>query len=273
MNLPLRNSRIKLPLGQVFWREVGQGTVLVFLHGSWRDSSQWLPMIKHLSQEYHCFAPDLLGFGESEQPNLHYSIQLEVECLSKYLEALHLSQVYLIGHSIGGWIAASYALKHSEHVSGLVLIAPEGVQAEGHGGSWRGARWLVGRLPVAYGIVRSLYPLARLFGRHKGIEQALKWRQQLLSSPTACRLLFQRRGSEIRAELLQEQLESLKVPTLILQGGNDTPAAIARSQTYASKTPYAQLKIIDHGGPDLPDALPDLVAGYIQDLVTTVEGS
>jgi pimeloyl-ACP methyl ester carboxylesterase len=272
MNLPLRNSRIRLPLGQVFWREVGRGPVLVFLHGSWHDGSQWLPVIDQLSQNYHCFALDLLGFGESERPKLHYSIQLEVECLFQYLEALHISQVYLVGHSLGGWIAASYALKHSEQVSGLVLIASEGVQAQGKrlGGGWM--RWLMGRPPLAYGIVRSLYPLARLIGRHKGIEQALKWREQILSSPTACKLLFQRRRAEIQAELLQEQLEWLNVPTLIVQGANDSPDAIARSQAYAAQIPKANVHIIEQGGNDLPEALPRVVAEHIHDFVNRVEG-
>ena len=271
MDLPLRNSRIRLPLGQIFWREVGQGPILVFLHGSWDDGSQWLPVIEQLSQDYHCFALDLLGFGESEQPKLHHSIQLQVECLLTYLEALHVPQVYLIGHSLGGWIAASYALKYLNQVSGLVLIAPEGVQAEEHRANWQWAKWLVGRPPLAYTAMRSLLPLARLIGRHKDIEQALRLRQQLKNSPTACQLLFRRRWPEIQAEFLQEQLDWLTVPTMILQGKNDTPNAIARSQTYADKTPAAQLRMIDHGGNDLPEALPDLVANHIHDFVKRLE--
>jgi pimeloyl-ACP methyl ester carboxylesterase len=271
MTLPLSNSRIKLPLGQVFWREIGQGPILVFLHGSWSDSSQWLSVIEHLSQTYHCFAPDLLGFGESEQPKVHYSIQLEMECLLNYLQALHLAPVYLVGHSLGGWIAASYALEYSDQVSGLVLIAPEGVQAEGKQGSGRWARLLVGRPPIAYGILRSLYPFARLIGRHKGIEQALRQRKQLTSSPIACQLLFRRRPKEIQAELLQEKLEWLKVPSLILQGQNDTPDAIARSQAYADKTPNSHLQMIGEGGNDLPEDLPSLVAQQIHNFVTRVE--
>lgn len=267
MNLTLRNSRIRLPLGQVFWREVGAGPILVFLHGSWSDSSQWLPVIEHLSHDYHCFAIDLLGFGDSEQPSIHYSIQLEVECLLEYLDALHIQQVYLIGHSLGGWIAASYALKYSERVSGLVLLAPEGVQTQGQKDSWRWARWLVGRPPIAYTLVRALRPLGRLFGLHKPLEQALQQRQQLNNSPTACQLLFQRHRSEIQTELLQEQLESLQVPTVILQGAKDTQEAIARSQTYAEKISVAQLRIIDQGENNLPQALPDVVASQIDRFV------
>ena len=271
MTLPLSNSRIKLPLGQVFWREIGQGPILVFLHGSWSDSSQWLSVIECLSQTYHCFAPDLLGFGESERPKVHYSIQLEIECLLQYLEALHLPPVYLIGHSLGGWIGASYALEYSDQVSGLILIAPEGVQGEGQRGRWQWARWLVGRPSIAYGVLRALYPLARLFGRHKGMDQALRQRQQLKSAPTACQLLFQRRSKELQSELLQEKLEWLTVPTLILQGQNDTPDAIARSQLYANQVPHAHLQMIDQGGHDLPEACSSLVAQQIHDCVTKVE--
>jgi pimeloyl-ACP methyl ester carboxylesterase len=271
MTLPLSNSRIKLPLGQVFWREIGQGPILVFLHGSWSDSSQWLSVIERLSQTYHCFAPDLLGFGESERPKVHYSIQLEIECLLNYLNALNLPPVYLIGHSLGGWIAASYALEYSDQVSGLIVIAPEGVQEEGQRGRWQGTKWLVGRPSIAYGILRALYPFARLFGRHKGIAQALRQRQQLNSAPTACQILFRRRFKELQSELLQEKLEWLTVPTLILQGQSDTPDAIARSQVYAERVPHAHLQMIDQGGHDLPEACSSLVAQQIHDFVTRVE--
>jgi pimeloyl-ACP methyl ester carboxylesterase len=271
MDLPLRNSRIKLPLGQVFWREVGQGPVLMFLHGSLNDGSQWLPVIDRLSQKYQCFALDLLGFGDSEHPNIHYSIQLEVECLLQYIEALHLSQVYLIGHSLGGWIAARFALNHSEDVgiSGLVLIEPEGVQAQGKplDGGWK--RWLIGRPSMAYLLVRFFYPLAKLFGLHKPIKQALEWRKHMLSSPTACKLLYRRRRAEIKGELLQEQLEWLKVPTLILQGEQDTPDAIARSQIYASGILQAHLQVVEQGGHNLPETLPDLVAQQIDSFIRT----
>ena len=267
MDLPLRNSRIQLPSGQIFWREVGQGPILVFLHGSWSDSSQWLPVIEYLHPNYHCFALDLLGFGESEQPKLHYSIQLEVECLLKYLEALRLEPVYLIGHSLGGWIAASSVLQSSEQVHGLVLIAPEGVLIKGQQRSWRRAQWLVGPPPIAYGILRSLLPLAKFLGRNKPIEKILQQRQLLLSSPTACKLLFQRRWSEIRAELLQDNLEFLKVPTLIIQGRKDGIDAIDRSQIYADNSPQAQLQMINHGGNDLPESLPALVARHITEFV------
>jgi pimeloyl-ACP methyl ester carboxylesterase len=264
MNLFLRNSRIKLSLGQIFWREIGTGSVLVFLHGSFRDSSQWLPLIEQLHKEYHCFAPDLLGFGESERPKDHYSIELEVECLAEFFEALHLPQVYLIGDSLGGWIAANYALKYPERVGGLVLLSPEGVSTTtSKFFSWQ-SRWLLGCPLVMLKLLRSLQPLLKLFGGGKTITRLWELRQQKAQFSTALELLFRRRPTEIQAELLNEKLVWLKTPTLILQGKANNLEAIAQSQVYASLAPVAKLQMIEGAGSNLAEELPDIVAQQVQ---------
>jgi pimeloyl-ACP methyl ester carboxylesterase len=263
MPLPLRNARIKLPQGQIFWREVGHGRAIVFLHGSWDDSSQWLPLVERLSANYHCIAPDLLGFGESERPNVHYSIALAVECLADHLDALKLRRVYLVGHSLGGWVAASYALKYLDRVEGLVLLAPEGIQVKGLGGRWWKTRLL--KLPVVGWGLRSLHAL-RKFLKLRRVEQLLQRRRQLLTFPVACKLLFQRRRAEIRAEQLQEQLQWLKVPVLVLQGAEDKPTVSLLSQTYAQLAPDATLQQFP-GGNTLLETQPDEVAQAIRSFV------
>jgi pimeloyl-ACP methyl ester carboxylesterase len=265
MYSPLRNSRIKLSVGQIFWHEVGQGPNLVFLHGSWHDSSQWLRTIEHLHPYYHCFAPDLLGFGDSERPHIHYSIDLEVECLAEYLNTLNLRQVYLIAHSLGGWVATSYALKYPDRVQGLVLLAPEGVKAGSRRQRREAASWLAGKPPVAFWLLRSIYPIAKLLGRKKKIDGMLDFRNQLIESPVARKLLFGRRRAEIIAELVDEQLPLLKAPVLLLHGSQDTPTAASLCQSYAALTPNAELQFISPGSSNLPEEVPELVAKYIQE--------
>ena len=187
----LCNSRFQLSQGKIFWREVGEGPNLVFLHGSWHDSSQWLPILDRLSENYHCFAPDLLGFGDSESPDIHHSINLAVDCLAEYLDALKLDEVYLIGDSLGGWVAASFALKYLERVKGLILISPEGVQVP----SLKRRRFwsflLTSQLPLVGWLLRSLYPVAKLFGREKQLKFLLKLRRKMRFSTAASKLLFQ----------------------------------------------------------------------------------
>ncbi len=272
MTLPLRNSRLKLSCGKIFWREVGKGPTLVFLHGSWSDGNQWLPVIERLSLEYHCLAPDLLGFGESEQPDVHYSIELQLEFLAEYLKALNLQRVYLVGHSLGGWIAASYALKYMDCVGGLVLLAPEGVKVEGMRRNWWWARWLMEREKLVSWLLRSHLTLGKLakykfLGWIEKIRHLLSPLQQMLESPAACQLLFQRRSAEIEAELLQDRLRWLKIPVLILQTEQDNPTALALNQVYAKLAPEAQLKLLSEGGNDLPEQLPDEMAKYIRQFV------
>ena len=267
MTLPLRNSRFKLSQGQIFWREIGQGEALVFLHGSWQDSSHWVPVIERLGAEYHCFAPDLLGFGESERPNVHYSIELQVETLAEFLENLRLKQVYLVGHSLGAWIAASYALKYADQVRGLVLLAPEGIQVEKLSRRWFWARLLLARPPLLFWLLRSLRPVAKALKFEQRIERALQRRQQMSMAPIACQLLFRRRWAEIKAELLQERLGWLKLPILVLQSEQDPYAAKLLSQTYAELMTEANWQIVPQGGNDLPLTAPEAVAQQIRDFV------
>jgi len=271
MNRPIRNSRIKLSFGRIFWREVGKGTAVVFLHGLWHDSSQWLSVMEYLSQQYDCLAPDLLGFGESELPKLHYSIELQVDCLAEYLTALKLRQVYLVGESLGGWIAASYALKHLDEdlVSGLVLIAPLGVQVQGVQHPWQQMRSSVNKPSLWFRLLRLLRPITKLLGWQEKIDQTWKQRQKILASPTIYQMLFKRHQSEIDAELLQDKLPWLKIPVLILQGAQDTASAIAISQTYANLTPKVELQIINQGGSDLTQSVPGIVAAHIRDFVNS----
>jgi pimeloyl-ACP methyl ester carboxylesterase len=131
MTLPVRNSRIRLSQGQLFCREIGDGKAVLFLHGSWRDGSQWLSVMEQLGSKQHCFAPDLLGCGDSEHPKINYSIELLVESLAEYLDAAKVRDVWLVGHEVGGWVAAGYALRYPAQVKGLVLIGAEGVNVEG----------------------------------------------------------------------------------------------------------------------------------------------
>lgn len=246
-----RNSRRKLSQGLLFWREVGNGIPVVCLHGNWCDSSEWVSIIELLSKDFHCFAPDLLGFGESENPNIHHTIDLQVDCLFEFLQALRLDKVYLVGHSLGGWIAAAYSLKYPEKVEGLILLSPEGVEIERLQKHWRKMQHLIESPSFIFKVLKIFRPLAKVFGWERKIDQDLQQRQILLENPTATQLLYQRKFPEIKAELLQDKLDLIQVPVLVLQGGKDSPNAVNRSQIYAKHTPQAKLKIIPHAGEDL----------------------
>ncbi len=267
METLFRNSRIKLSQGLLFWREVGEGIPVIFLHGSWNEGSQWVPVMESFSREFHCFTPDLLGFGESDIPDIHYSIDLQVECLAEFLQALKLENVYLVGHSLGGWIAASYALKYPENIKGLVLLAPEGVGTEVSEKHLKQMQTLLKRSEFMFALLRLLRPLAKLVGWEINVNEEWKLRRKIEEYPTACELLFQRQNPEIHAEYLETRLHFMQAPVFVLQGGKDSQEALKSSQAYAQLIPGASLKTIAHGENDLPQKCSGVVSEEISDFI------
>jgi pimeloyl-ACP methyl ester carboxylesterase len=264
MPLPVRNARIKLSQGLIFWREVGQGTPIVFLHGSWKDSSQWLPVMQGLSNQSHCFAPDLLGFGESDPVKGHCSIAFQVECLQEYLNSLSLSKIYLVGHSLGAWVAASYALKNLEQVKGLVLLAPEGVVTESWHKNWQQQNWQHRSKKIADWLWRSLSNIVKQLPGNLSLQRWLQ-KQALPQPPDAtAKLLFQRRRAEIQAESLHDRLQFLNLPVLVLCGDRDRPQTLEICRVYARLCPQGKLTIIPETDGTLAESLPDLVVQEIQ---------
>jgi pimeloyl-ACP methyl ester carboxylesterase len=112
----------------------------------------------------------------------------------------------------------------------------------------------------------AIAPCVTQISQAPRVEQLLQRRRQLLTFPVACKLLFQRRRAEIRAEQLQEQLQWLKVPVLVLQGAEDKPTVSLLGQTYAQLAPDATLQQFP-GGNTLLETQPDEVAQAIRSFV------
>jgi pimeloyl-ACP methyl ester carboxylesterase len=249
------SSHIKLPAGQIFWREAGDldRPVLVFLHGSWHDNHQWDRIIEPLAAHFHCFAVDLLGFGNSVANRVPNSIEMEVDTLNEFLTALKLRPVYLVGHSLGAWIALSYTLKYPDLVRGIVAISPEGYTLP----NWQqyglptkillSQPWLFAlslkSLQVIASIGDGAYPLAK---RQTYLNFFKKY-------PTTCKLFFQRSNSKIRRELVADRLGQLRQPLLVLQSDADDRAVIEQSQACARavrKSEYQLIKSADFTFPE-----------------------
>ncbi|WP_366838298.1 hypothetical protein [Nostoc sp. LPT] len=115
-----------------------------------------------------------------------------------------------------------------------------------------------------------LIPFTKSLGWYEKIAQDLQLRQELLRYPIACQLLFKRRQVEIEAELIQKRLYMIDVPIFILQGGQDTPDALAKSRVYAQLMPKVELKMIAHAGNDLPESCAGIVAMEIREFIKAI---
>jgi pimeloyl-ACP methyl ester carboxylesterase len=107
----------------VAYEERGKGEPVILVHG-WNSSrKQWLLNLKALAPRYRAIAPDLPGFGESEDSRFPYSLDGMSSFLEAFRRALHLPAFHLVGHSMGGCISIRYASRYTEMVRRLVLVS------------------------------------------------------------------------------------------------------------------------------------------------------
>ena len=111
--------------------EGGTGPTIVLLHGFASNKEVWLPVAKLLTLHFHLIIPDLPGWGESSRnAQASYDIDAQAARLDAFVQALHLRRFVLVGHSMGGGIAAVYAAAHPEHVGELALVDAFGLKAK-----------------------------------------------------------------------------------------------------------------------------------------------
>jgi len=108
-----------LPHGQLAFRSRGDGEAVVFLHGLLGSSKSWAFQFAHLSRNYRVIAWDAPGYGQSERVSA--SIDAYVEALSGFVACIGYPRISLVGHSMGGAVAACFAAGFPELVSRLVL--------------------------------------------------------------------------------------------------------------------------------------------------------
>jgi abhydrolase domain-containing protein 6 len=109
--------------------EAGTGPPLVLVHGFTGSKENWLPLMRRLAHGRRVLAPDLPGWGDSERSDgADYGYAAQAERLAAWLAAVHDGPVDLVGHSMGGGIAALLAARHPDRVARLVLMDAGGVR-------------------------------------------------------------------------------------------------------------------------------------------------
>jgi pimeloyl-ACP methyl ester carboxylesterase len=106
----------------------GPGIPLLLIHGLGSRGEDWAPMIPALAtQGFHVYAPDLLGFGRSPQPDVDYSISLQERTVVDFMQAVHLAHADVGGWSMGGWVALKLTADHPALVDRLMVYDSAGI--------------------------------------------------------------------------------------------------------------------------------------------------
>ena len=101
----------------------GQGPATVLLHGLGGFAESWRHTIPELGRHGRVIALDLPGFGKSGKPRRAYTLAFLAEVLEAFLRELGLEQVRLVGHSMGGAVAARFTVTHPARVERLAFLA------------------------------------------------------------------------------------------------------------------------------------------------------
>jgi haloalkane dehalogenase len=120
---PFESRWLPLPAGRVHFVDEGHGDPILLVHGTPTWSFEYRHLIRALSSDARCVAPDHLGFGLSDRPaGFAYTPEAHAAVLDDFVRALDLRRVTLVVHDFGGPIGLPLALNHADRVQRIVLL-------------------------------------------------------------------------------------------------------------------------------------------------------
>lgn len=108
----------------------GHGPPLLLVHGIGDSADTWSTVLDALVRDHTVVAPDLLGHGASDKPRADYSVAAYANGMRDLLSVLGIDRVTLVGHSLGGGVAAQFAYQFPERCERLVLVSSGGAGRE-----------------------------------------------------------------------------------------------------------------------------------------------
>ncbi len=102
--------------------EEGEGDPILFLHGNPTSSYLWRNIIPYLTGKGRCIAPDLIGMGKSDKPDIPYRFFDHYAYLEEFIEKLGLEKITLVIHDWGSGLGFHYAAEHPEKIKGIAFM-------------------------------------------------------------------------------------------------------------------------------------------------------
>ena len=241
------------------WHEAGHeagheadaGAAVIFLHGSGPGASGWSNFhanVRFLAERgLRAIAPDLIGYGYSSKPvgtERGYHIDVQVEALVAFCDALGLERVTLVGNSMGGAVAIRFTTAHPERVARLVLMAPGGLETRETYMEMKGIRTMMGAI-YKEGI--TLEGMRRTFGLQlydstQVPDDVIVARYAVAKSQPL--EVFKR----LQVPYLADELEQISCPVLALWGANDQFCPVSGATTIATRVADAKVIMLSRCG-------------------------
>lgn len=107
---------------ELHYLAAGEGPVTVLVHGLGGFAESWRGTVAELARHGRVVALDLPGFGRSAKPRASYELSFLAEAVEGLLRAMGVARARVVGHSLGGGVAAALAVAHPERIERLVFV-------------------------------------------------------------------------------------------------------------------------------------------------------
>ncbi|HEY1139329.1 MAG TPA: alpha/beta hydrolase [Lysobacter sp.] len=252
--------------------------VLVMIHGFTGMKENWYPLAERLRGRYRLLIPDLPGWGESERkPGEDYGFLAQSERVDAFVRALSPHRpVVLLGHSMGGGIAALAAARHPEDIARVALLDAAGVRFQDNR---FGRAVLAGENPFAVTDAASLRRYLDTVYHDPSAKPAIPW-------PASIGLIERRRHDAAFEQAVLDRIgrgperfqpgeEAARIhqPALLLWCRQDAVIDPSALRLYAARIPQADQVMLEGCGHmslmERPDAVAAAVAALIDPPLTS----
>ncbi len=220
---------------ELYYEVHGEGEPIIFSHGWMKDCSIWKSQIEFFSKKYKVIVYDHRGHGMSDKPKGDYSIQTLSNDLYSLVQELNLEKVTLVGSSMGGMVALTFALDHPDKVSKLVLVGATAKMSL----SMRIFLWIMLHIfsyeTFARGSVDYDYYEPSEQVKKEAFDRAMKTPKFV-----ACECFTEfTKNYDIR-----NRVSKIKVPTLIIVGEKDKSTPVEMSRYLNKEIEGSKLKVV-----------------------------
>jgi 3-oxoadipate enol-lactonase len=248
----------------------GAGEPLVLIHGAQGDRSMFAGTVPAFVNQFRVLTFDQRGSGESEKPDMAYSIALLADDTAALMDQVGFTSAHMVGVSMGGMIAQEFVLRHPHKVRSLVLgcTTPGGPKAVRFGGDALARAYTTEPLsPEERG--RALAEAAFTKGyieQHPEIIPAMiEARRQRPLDPVA----LSHRMEAAYAHNAYDRLAQIACPTLVITGKDDVLISWENSRILAERIPGAKLVLLEPAGHvfwmEQPEKSLEAILGFLRE--------
>ena len=260
-----RGARKKSSLATGFrmrYREFGpaDAPTIILLHGLTDSSRSWSLTVPFLGGQYHILVPDQRGHGDSEKPPCCYTIPAFAADVIAFMDALHINQAVIVGHSMGSLVASQIGIEYPSRVNKLVLIASAATAV----GNTVLTDFVWATIPT---LTEPIDPNSQFIQDWTSNPNPVDTKFLELVKPETAGVPIYVWSGATRGLLTDDHshfLKDVKAPTLIIWGDQDSIFSQADQDTLAKLMPQAVSTVFKKAGHNVQWEQPELVAKAIQ---------